>query len=623
MKYTKLFALVLISTPVFCQNTEWQNPQVFEINRLPMRANYSVFSSENEALKGNSYYNNSKFFLNGDWRFFFSDNPEKLPEKFESVNFDDLAWKTIQVPSNWQLKGYGIPIYTNIKHPFPVNPPFVPIEGNETGVYRKSFNYAEYNANKKTILHFAGVESAFYVWLNGEFVGYSEDSQLPAEFDISNKIKAENNQLTVKVLRYSDGSYLEDQDFWRISGIHRDVYIYSTEKLTVQDYTINTALTDNYKNALLSVEVELSEATSDFELEFKLFNLNNEVFKQETKPVNGSKILKFEIPVQKPELWSAENPTLYKAVINLKASGEVEQSVPIKIGFRMVELQGNKVLINGKAVKFKGVNRHEFDQFNGRAITETTMRQDIILMKQNNFNAVRTAHYPNQVRFYELCDELGLYVMDEANLESHQLWNQFNKSPVKYPEWKNAIVTRGTRMVQRDKNFACVVIWSLGNEAGNGENLKAMYNEFKKMDVQKRPVHYESKDIKYGINLEKMTIPNLYRAYFANKKYMNDLSDYDINAAMYPRPWRVEEMFALDPSRPVIICEYAHAMGNSTGNFKKYWDVFESNPSLQGGFIWDWVDQGIARTDANGKKFWAYGGDFGDKPNDKNFCTNG
>lgn len=596
------------------------NPQIIGVNKLPPHATMTHYLSELDARHFKKA-NANELLLNGKWKFLFSHSPLKEPLNFYGEGFDDVDWNLIDVPSNWQLEGYGQPIYTNIKHPFKPNPPKVPLDSNETGYYRTEFDLNEEWLKEGLVLYFGGVQSAFYCYLNGEFLGYSQGSMLPAEFDISKKAKKGKNLLAVKVVRWSDGSYLEDQDFWRLSGIFRDVKVYTRPQVHISGYQVETALDHNYENATLNVEVNLRNGSKEphgDEVEIKLYSSDGEQLISEKQNVsiekNQSSKIKFSIEVDNPDLWSAEVPNLYPITIST-----TNDFVSSKIGFREVEILGNQVLVNGKAILFKGVNRHEFDPENGRVVDEASMIRDIKLMKQYNFNAVRTSHYPNVEPFYELCDEYGLYVVDEANIESHDLWWEKEIILAEKPEWKNAIIHRITAMVERDKNHPSIIMWSLGNEAGNGVNLKAAYDSVYKIDASQRPIQYESRDKKHPIDVNE----SLFNAARGVLKYRNSLSDYDINTQMYPPIDRVKWMLKKDDERPIILCEYAHAMGNSVGNFDEYWELFEEYPSMQGGFIWDWVDQGLNRKLKDGRTVWSYGGDFGDEPNDGAFCLNG
>jgi len=622
-----LLIFSIVASSLFSQETkpDWENPEVFGINKLPPHAYFIPFQNQESALSYDVTTSDRYQLLNGYWDFKFLNNPDDTPEGFYALDYEISPWDSIPVPSNWQLEGHGMPIYANVSMPFESKPPSVPHEGNETGLYRHDFNLDASWSQDKTILAFDGVQSAFYLWVNGMKVGYSQGSMTTAEFDVTSFIKTGENTLALQVIRWSDGSYMENQDFWRLSGVYRDVYLYRKPKTNFNDFQVVTDLDANYTNATLSINVQLDNAAANYEgkIQFHLLDQAGQEVVNETTAYKQADVL-VNFPVQNPKKWTAETPNLYTLVLNLKAEDGSMETVAKKIGFREVEIKNGQVLINGVAPLFKGVNRHEFDPYKGRALDEASMVQDVKLMKQYNFNAVRTSHYPNQTRWYELCDEYGLYVMDEANLESHDLWMNYNLSPVKYPEWKNAIVARGVAMAERDKNFASVVMWSLGNEAGYGPNVDAMGEAIRSIDLSNRPIHYESKDI--GIGLKEFQEANVIGKVKGGMMFYEKMSspaNQEIGSTMYPMPDKAQENALADTIRPYIICEYAHAQGNSTGHFKQFWDIFEKNPTMQGGFIWDWVDQGLVKKDESGNEFYAYGGDFGDEIGDSNFCING
>ncbi|MFA9390966.1 MAG: glycoside hydrolase family 2 TIM barrel-domain containing protein [Prolixibacteraceae bacterium] len=606
----------------------WEDSAVFGKNKIEAHAITVPFAQKDEA--GKYYRETSSYYqsLNGNWKFSFSISPLIEPKGFELPATNDSSWNEIDVPSNWQLRAYGQAIYTNQVHPFPCNPPMVPSDSNETGYFRTVFDVQSFDTGR-TILHFAGVQSACYVYVNGKEVGYSEGSMTPAEFDVTSFIKEKNNLLAVKVIRWSDASYLEDQDFWRLSGIFRDVFIYKIPKKTLWDYQVETDLDDDYKNATLNINgfiktFDTSNHTPELFVELSDEN-GKTVFEEPIgiKEGEGGYHFSFSKEVIAPELWSDELPNLYALTFKL-SNDNSEVFYGQRIGFREVEISDAQVHLNGVSVYTKGINRHEFDPVNGRCVTEESMIKDIELMKQHNFNAVRTSHYPDQERWYQLCDEYGLMVMDEVNLESHYLWAIKNQSPALYPEWKGAILDRGISMFQRDKNHPSIVMWSLGNETGNGPNIRAMYDTIKFMDAGKRPIHYEGKTLKKPLEWEESkNIFDELAHLLSALKWLNDLSDYDINSYMYPDLKRLKKLAAKDKKRPTIVCEYAHAMGNSTGHFKAYWDLFESYPNMQGGYIWDWVDQGLQQTNDDGVNYFVYGGHFGEKQHDADFCING
>lgn len=570
---------------------EWENPRVFRINNEAAHATLMPFADKATALtfdKSNSSFYKS---LNGTWRFRYLTNPSMTPDDFPADSINESRWTNIEVPGNWQLQGdFDPPVFTNIIHPFRADPPRVPQDYNPTGLYRKTFTVPDEWKDRQVFLHFAGVQSNATVYLNGKKVGYNEDGMLPAEYNITGMLRPGDNLLAVQVINWSDGSWLEDQDFWRLSGIYRDVFIFSTPSQHIRDYYVTTDLDEMYRDATfnlrvslknyaasaaknLSVKMTLSDASSKPVLE-KVLKAGSVGAKKET-------LLKVNELVRDPLKWTAETPNLYTLTMELiSSSGEVLEVISSRVGFREVEIKNGQLLFNGKAIDIKGTNRHEFDPDRGRAVSRESMIRDIILMKRLNVNAVRTSHYPNDPEFYSLCDEYGLYVMDEANIESHELWAVRRYYIAEKPEWKDAWVDRGVRLVLRDRNHPSIFSWSMGNETGWGPNFDAMYKAMKALDPT-RPIHYESK----------------------TPAYANVLSRYDIISTMYPTLDNIVSLMNQDPSRPVIICEYAHTMGNGLGNFKKYWDLFYKYPRLQGGFNWDWVDQGL-RSDGRGDGYW-------------------
>ncbi len=592
---------------------EWENSEIIGINKGSAHATFIPYQDAGAAVSFNGEKSDRYRLLNGAWKFKFLNRPADTPENFFTEGFSDKDWDDLAVPSNWQVMGYGRPIYTNIRHPFKADPPRVPHDANETGLYRLEFDVPGDWNDREIFIHFAGVQSAMYLWINGKEVGYSQGSMTPAEFNITRFVNAGKNIMAVKVIRWSDGSYLEDQDFWRLSGIYRDVYLAARPKVYLQDFHVVTDFDENYMDAELKINFNVFNAGSkkdkgssiNIRLEGFGIKLEESISVPEINK-NNSKTLSFSKKIKKVKQWSAEIPNLYLLTLELiDREGRVREAISRKIGFREVDIINGQLLVNGKAPYFKGVNRHEIQPDTGRVVSEETMIRDIMLMKQHNINAVRTSHYPNQTRWYELCDEYGIYVIDEANIESHELWTKGIYLDEK-PEWQQAYVTRGTSMVARDKNHPSIIIWSMGNEAGNGTAFDLMYDEMKKMDSS-RQIHYESKT----------------PSYTSNPEFGTTLPKYDIITTMYPSLEQVIKLTEKDPTRPVIICEYAHGMGNSTGNLKKYWDLFESHPRMQGAFIWDFVDQGLIKRDEDGQEFFAYGGDYGDKPNDLNFCING
>lgn len=588
----------------------WETPSIIEQNRLPAHAPLRSFESRADALANQP---SGRHYLNGEWEFAFFDRPEDLPE---SLLADFSFSETIDVPSNWQLQGYDRPIYTNIQYPFDQTPPKVPLE-NPTGVYRKVFSVNEADLSGRTRVVFEGVNSFFYLFCNGAYVGLSKDSRLPAEFDLTDYLNAGENTLLAIVLRWSDGSYLEDQDMWWLSGIFRDVYLLKKPNVAIADYCVQTHLDATYRDAELAVETRIQGVSADaqYSLQLALYRGQTLIAEQDgslgTAPVDEHggypEIAQQTLQITNPDKWTDETPNLYTLLILLRdASGKVVDAERTQVGFRCVEIRDGLLKVNGKPILVRGVNRHEHEPNRGHAVTRESMLEDIKLLKQLNFNAVRTAHYPNHPDFYDLCDEFGLYVVDEANLETHGMWPcaRLSEDPV----WLNAYLARMTRLVLRDRNHPSIIIWSLGNESGVGANHHAMYQWTKQVDPT-RPVQYEGG----GADTDATDIicPMYARV------------DQDQPFPAVPK-WAIKKWIGMpNETRPLILCEYAHAMGNSLGSFDKYWQAFRQYPRLQGGFIWDWVDQGLATTDEDGVSFYAYGGDFGDQPNDRQFCING
>ncbi|MBK6936331.1 MAG: beta-galactosidase [Chitinophagaceae bacterium] len=590
----------------------FENPAIQEINRLQMRAAY--FPYENASLARTAEKSGSARFLslNGMWRFHWVHKPNQLPAGFYSLNFDDKGWIDFPVPSNWEFKGYGIPIYTNIPYesaPEHPNPPDIPDEKDQpTAGYRKTVTIPAAWKGMKVYIHLGAVKSAFRLYINGKEVGMGKDSKLESEFDITSYINTGNNLIALEVRRWTDGSYLECQDMWRLSGISRDCYVYARPLAHLYDFFARASLINNYADGLLDLEVaawnEDTAQHGNYSVQVQLFDdKDNLIFQQQKKTKdllrsNGGKtVLHFLDTIRGAKAWSAEIPNLYRLQLSLLTDKqEVTEVVQKKIGFRTVEIKNAQLLVNGKPVYFKGVNRHETDPFTHQVMSKERMLQDIVEMKKLNINAVRTCHYPDDVYWYDLCDEYGMYIIDEANIESHGMGYNPDKTLGNNPQFEQAHLIRMKRMVLRDKNNPCIIMWSMGNEAGNGNNFYMGYHLIKGMDPS-RPIHYERAEQDWNT---------------------------DVVCPMYPGPDYLAKYGKSNPTRPLIMCEYAHAMGNSAGNFKEYWDVIESYPSLQGGFIWDWVDQGMY-LEKNGKKVWGYGGDWGPAgtPSDNNFLCNG
>ncbi|TAL59742.1 MAG: DUF4981 domain-containing protein [Bacteroidetes bacterium] len=588
---------------------DWENPAVFNINREDPHATLISFDDEKSALEAIQTNSLNYQSLDGIWKFNWVKSPDQRPYWFFKDDYNTHDWKKIEVPSNWQMKGYDVPIYVNIKYPFKKNPPFIGHDWNPVGSYKRNFEVPSGWSNKEVFLHFGSVSSAFYVWVNEKLVGYSQDSKVPAEFNITKYLRKGENSLAVEVYRWCDGSYLEDQDFFRLSGIQRTVFLHARPKTYIADFFAFGDLINNYTDGLLKLDVSIKSMVSetvDYIVDATLFDGEQKLFNElkDIRLTQGSGTIYLNINLPGIKKWSAEKPNLYSLVLSLKdKNGKNFESVSSKIGFRKVEIVNSQLLINGVAILIKGTNMHEHDDVNGHVISEETILKDIRVMKSNNINAVRTSHYPQQELWYEMCDKYGLYLIDEADIESHGIGYDKDVTLADRPEWAAAHLDRMQRMVERDKNHPSVIIWSMGNEAGDGHNFLNGYKWMKGRDTS-RPVQYER----------------------AGKETNAPERHTDIWCDMYATTEEIESYAKnIKNDRPGIMCEYAHAMGNSTGNLQDYWDIIEKYPKLQGGFIWDWVDQGILKTNENGEKYWAYGGDFGEEgiPSDGNFCING
>lgn len=578
--------------------------------------------------------------LSGHWKFFLASSPSNTPSEFYNVSFQDSSWSTIPVPSNWQMHGFDKPIYTNVVYPFPLNPPKVP-DDNPTGCYRTYFDLPKEWEGRRIFLHFEAVDSAFFVWVNGHPTGYSQDSRLPAEFEITDFChpcgSEEKNCLSVQVMRWSDGSYLEDQDHWWLSGIHRDVILLAKPKVFIADYFFKSALAEDFSYADIQVEVKIDKSAmnivntaeggnffkvpedkfvASFTIEAEIFDNGRWYTSDGPGNLQSTSVACLQMTssmdyylgflgynlngkLQMPKLWTAEQPHLYTLVVTLKdASGNVVDCESCQVGIRQISKAPKQLLVNGQPVMIRGVNRHEHHPRLGKTNMEACMIQDLVLMKKNNINAVRNSHYPQHQRWYELCDLFGMYMIDEANIETHGFHLSSNlKHPTREPIWASSMLDRVIGMVERDKNHTCIISWSLGNESGYGANHAALSGWVRERDST-RVLHYEGGGAR--------------------------TSSTDIVCPMYMRVWDMVKI-AKDSSemRPLILCEYEHSMGNSTGNILEYWEAIDNTFGLQGGFIWDWVDQALLKEGADGSKHWAYGGDFGDTPNDLNFCLNG
>ena len=624
--YTGFLSIFFIAS-AFCQNDPSaykmyiENPQMIGENKLPARSGFQSFPSKNTL---GADQNPNKISLNGQWKFNWVKEPSQRPTEFFKPEFDAAAWDDIKVPSNWEVEGYGVPIYRNHQYEFadfrapiseemkfvegryPADPGNVPDDYNPVGSYRKEINLDKsWTQDEKVFLHIGAMKSGGFVWVNGQYVGYSQGSKLPAEFDITRHLKTGKNIIALQIFRWTDGSYLECQDFWRISGIERGVYLYKQPEDRIEDIAVESVLNKGYTNGEFSLTAYLDskKGTSvQYELRFPDGEL---VLQDKNSEISGDSI-SFSASIENVKAWSAEHPNLYElTVTSTNKKGRILEVIPMKIGFRSVEIKNGLLLINGQRITLKGVNTQEADPETGHVMSEELILKDIRMWKENNINAVRLSHYPREDRFYELCDQYGIYVVDEANIESHGMY--YGKySLAKNEAWKKAHLARMTNMVEQHKNYPSVIIWSMGNEAGNGVNFYAGYEAIKAHDLLKRPVQYE-------------------RSYKEKDGNLLDMDwNTDIVVPQYPSPATFKYIGESLTNKPFIPSEYAHAMGNSTGNFQDYWDIIEQHDNLQGGFIWDWVDQSIWKTDENGERFYAYGGDYGENmPTDNTFLNNG
>ena len=624
--FMSLVFVMFVCMHVYAGN-DWENEQIISRNKEPGHADFLSYSSRMQALNGSRKTCSGFKLLSGKWRFNWVCSPDKRPVNFFETSFCDDKWDYIDVPSNVELKGYGTAIYLNQPYPFKKNPPYVMSkpprkyttykERNPVSSYRRHFKLDSAWKDQEIFIDFAGVSSAFYLWINGHKVGYSQGSRAPAEFNITRYVNFDGDNLAaVEVYRYCDGSYLECQDFWRLSGIFRDVFLRSAPKIAIRDFKVTTVFDADYKNASLNVDVMI-EQYSDKDIpvyvELELVDASGKTIVSQTSDKHSHQV-SFQIPVMSPHKWSAEDPYLYKLLMTLKGSSEVIEVIPYAVGFRSVKIVGNQFLVNGKPVLIKGVNRHEHDPLLGQVPTMERMLEDVLLMKQSNINAVRTSHYTNDPRWYDLCDRYGLYVCAEANIESHGMGYK-KQSLAKNLTWKEAHVDRFRRMFYLVRNHACVVYWSGGNEAGNGVNFRAIKTWLREQGRDLRPFVYERAGFDDYVDMfcPMYPPPGRLAAYTEGKAV-------DAHSRIYGPEFRID---AGKNRKPVIMCEYSHAMGNSVGGISKYWDVIRRYPGLQGGFIWDWVDQGLYLTKKDGTRILAYGGDFGDVPNNKTFCLNG
>lgn len=616
----------------------WEMPEITNLNRLPAHSGLIPFPNSKIAM--DSAREESPFFisLDGDWKFQLYPKPQTVESTVLDADYDDSDWRDIPVPANWTMHDVGDdPIYTNVQMPIENNPPLVP-EENPTGIYRLTFSIPDDWRDRRTVIHFGGVESYYEVYINGICAGMAKDTRLPSEFDITDLLQGGNNYMAVKVLRWSDSSYIEDQDHWWMAGIYRSVYLYSTADIFIQDFFAKTDLDLASKAGLFELDVDINFVVEhikqlpgkaygpakDYRITAELIDVDGNFIWEGSNRINHSYrkseyTTQFTATLPGVRPWSAEKPYLYDLIVGLEDKlGEKIEARKLRVGFRNVQIKNRELLLNGQPVLIKGVNRHDHDDTTGKTISHDTMLKDIFLLKQFNFNAVRTSHYPNDPLWYDLCDEYGIYVIDEANIESHHNYATICRDP----RWENAFLERGMRMVKRDKNHACIFGWSLGNESGHGENHIKMTEAIRAYDPT-RIIHHEGEVKEYW---SQQTIPEIGHkwdgggfAFSGGTNFANDLVD--------PMYASIEAIirFAVDSTdpRPLILCEYSHAMGNSNGSLNEYWEAFETYHGLQGGFIWDWVDQGLKKIDENGNEYWAYGGDFGEEIHDFDFCCNG
>lgn len=577
----------------------WENHQIDGINRMPARAHFLTFPSKEKALLNNNRYTHAFKNLNGVWKFMFLNAPEYSPEGFFNSDFDVTKMDDITVPGNWQLQGYGKMHYSDLWYNFPINPPYVPTE-NPTGIYKRTFFVEESYRDKKIIIRFCGVDSAYHLWINGKEVGYSKVARNESEFDITDIIRVgEENDVTVRVYQWSDGTYLEDQDMWWESGIFRDVELIGVPKDGINDYKVIADLDDEYKNGIFKVEAFL-RTTKEVNVTFELVDAGENTVFTKTVVAKEGKACIDEV-IADVNHWTAETPYLYKLFMTVEDDGQIVEVIPQNVGFRNIRLNGETFLVNGVAIKFKGVNRHDYSPQNGRVVSREEIEKDIILMKQFNINAIRTSHYPNSYYLYDLCDEYGMYLIAETDLECHgfELTGDY-KWITDDPSWELAYVSRMTRMIERDKNHPAIIFWSLGNESAFGCNFRKMTDVAHEMDPT-RLVHYEG-----DFDVESADVYSTMYTWIENPK----------------KPYLMKDIIEKS-KKPHIHCEYCHAMGNGPGNLKDYQDLVYAHDKLQGGFVWEWFDHGIESFTESGEKYYRYGGDFGDDPSNKDFCIDG
>jgi len=611
MKHFFLLIFVLISFSLFSQsNNFWENPSIVDEGKEPARAYFMPYSSQAELQKDNKFESSFVQSLNGTWKFKFVENVSQRPANYYEMNLNETEWKDIQVPGSWETQNFGVPVYSNIPYIFPPNPPYLDNEDLPIGSYRLWFETPETFNEKEIFLYFGSISGAATIYLNGTRIGYSKAAKTSAEFNVTPHLKAGKNLLAVQIFKWSDASYLEDQDFWRLAGIERDVLLIARPKVSIDDFFIVSDLDNNYKNGLFNVDIRIrnfdDSPAKNYKLRMNLLDENRKKivskdFSIGNIPAKSTESVSFSSKVNNPKKWSAEYPNLYSVEFELlNNTGNTLEWAGCKTGFKKVEIKNAQLLFNGKPIYIKGVNLHEHHEYYGHYVDSETRLKDLLLMKQHNINAIRTSHYPQPPEFYQLCDKYGFYVVDEANIEVHALDNfDRNRHPAFVKDWSGQFLDRTIRMFERDKNFPCIFSWSLGNETDLGPNLEETYNWLKKNDKINRPIQ-------------------------AERAFEGPFTD--IISQMYHSIGQMIE-YATNPNsnRPYIQCEYAHAMGNSTGNLQEYWDTFMKYPKLQGGFIWDWVDQGLAKEDEQGRKYWIYGGDWGGHKwtHDENFCANG
>lgn len=598
------------------ERTEWDDVNVLHINKEAPRTTMMVYPSKEQAATFDRAKSDYFKLLNGEWKFNWVRSPDDRPKDFFRTDYDVSEWGTISVPSNWEMQGHGIPVYTNIRYPFEIADLKAPRDWNPVGSYKRTFNVDEHWDGRQIFVGFDGVASAFYIWINGEFVGYSQDSRTLAEYNITDYISSGENEIAVEVYKWSDGSYLEDQDFWRLAGIFRDVYLWSTPEIHLRDFLITSTLDDEYQNGIFELSGEFVNYGSQdgaVKVSYELFDMDGNSVLSNSEDVSlqqSEASFSFDTKsIENVAQWNAEQPNLYDLYITTQnINGEILAVIPKKVGFRRIEIENGRFLVNGEAVRLRGVNRHEHSQHTAHHVTKEDMMNDIKLMKKHNVNAVRTAHYPNHPLWYSLTDKYGLYVIDEGNIETHEFGLNVDNELANHPDWKEAHIDRVRNMIYRDRNHPSIIIWSLGNESGDGPNMTAVYEFVKELDPT-RPFHYEGTTMDGG------------------------LFNADIGSFMYATPERVQRFIEEKPDVPLILCEYTHAMGNSNGFLSAYWDLIYADNNFQGVFVWDWMDQGLRhsvperfRQTSGLDEFIVYGGYFEDPhgiQHDGNFNMNG